>query len=112
MRIWDGTQIFVRRDIIFNESKFRYKDKLSSEPVGSNTSTHLVTLVGMLQPVGEGHRVGSIRQNNQIEPSHLNAPEPENASSPPPNEDTPNPQHEQQTSEIQTISNIMHLMIH
>ena len=60
-KIWDGTtRIFVRRDVIFNESRFRYKNKPSSEPVGEDTSTDLVTLAGMLQPVGEDHRVGSI----------------------------------------------------
>ncbi len=63
-KIWDGTRVFVRRDIIFNESKFRYKDGTSSEPVGESTTTDLVTLAGMLQPIEEGHHVGSIRHNN------------------------------------------------
>lgn len=59
-RIWDGTRVFVRRDVIFNEFKFRYKDGTSSAPVGESTTTNLVILAGMLQPVGEGHRIGSI----------------------------------------------------
>ena len=96
-RIWDGTRIFVRRDVIFNEFRFRYKEKPSSEPVGEDSSTDLVTLAGMLQPVGDGQRVGSIRQNDQLEPHHLNTPEPANDRSPLLNEDTPDPQFKQPT---------------
>lgn len=74
-RIWDGSQIFVKRDVIFDESKFRYKNGTSSEPVGEDTITDLVNLAGILQPVGEGHRIGSIRHNDQIEQRHPNTPE-------------------------------------
>ena len=43
--------------------------------MGEDTTTDLVTLAGMLQPVGEGYRVGSIRHNDPVEPRHLNIPE-------------------------------------
>ena len=46
--IWDGTRIFVRRDVIFNKFRFRYKEKICSEPVGEDSNTDLVTLASML----------------------------------------------------------------
>ena len=94
-RIWDGTRIFVRRDVIFNESKFRFKNETSSELVGENTTTELVNLASILQPVGEGHRIGSIRDNNQIEQRHPNPPIPPNnykSPEPPDNHNLPEPQ--------------------
>ena len=62
--------------MIFNESKFRYKNGTSSEPVGENTTTDLVNLAGILQPVGKSYCLGSIWHNNQIKQRHRNIPEP------------------------------------
>ena len=59
-KIWDSTRILVRRDVIFNESKFRYKKGTSSEPVGEDTTIDLVNLADILQPVGEGYYLGCI----------------------------------------------------
>ena len=58
--IWERTQVFVRRDVIFNESKFCYKDGKNSEPEGENSTTDLVTLADIFHLVAEGHLVGSI----------------------------------------------------
>ena len=62
--------------MIFNESKFQYKNGTSSKPVGEDTTTDLVNLVGILQPAGESYCLGSIRHNNQTEQRHPNTPEP------------------------------------
>ncbi len=45
--IWDGTWVFIRKDVIFNESKFRYKNKTSLKLLRENATTDLVTLAGM-----------------------------------------------------------------
>ena len=110
-RIWDGTRVFIRRDVIFNESKFRHKNVTCSEPVGENT-TDLVTLAGMLQPVGEGHRIGSIRHNDPVEPRHPNTPEPQHNNSPLPDENSSDSQNEhsiQPTPEQNTSHPTQHI---
>lgn len=56
-----------------------------------DTSTNLITLAGMLQPVRESYCVSSIWQNKQIEPNHFNAPKPEIASCLPSNKNILNP---------------------
>lgn len=59
-KIWNDTQIFVKKDVIFNKSRFWYKNKPNSKLVGENTSIDLVILAGIFKPVGKGHRVGLI----------------------------------------------------
>ncbi len=54
------------------------KTGTSSEPVGENTTTNIVTLAGILQPVRESHRVDSIRHNDPVKPRHFNILELEN----------------------------------
>lgn len=48
--------------------------------MGENPATDLVTLAGMLQPVGESQRIGSIRHNDPVESRHYNIPEPQDHS--------------------------------
>ncbi len=59
-RIWDGTWVFARRDIIFNESKFSYKDRTSSKPVGESTTSEFLNLASIIQLVWKDHCVSSI----------------------------------------------------
>ena len=75
-RIWNNTRIFVRRDVIFNESKFWYKNGTSSEPVGEDTTTDLVNLAGIFQLLGEGYHLSSIQYNDQTKQCHPSTPEP------------------------------------
>ena len=53
-RIYDGNKVFVRRDVLFNESKFHYKDlkRQRSEPVGV-LSEDYVDIAGLFPPVGD-----------------------------------------------------------
>lgn len=88
-KIWDDNRIFVRRDVIFNEFRFQYKDKPSRKPVGDNTSADLITLVSMLYSVEKDNCIGSILQINQIEPHYLNTPKPQNDSNLLPNKNIP-----------------------
>ena len=62
--------------------------------MGEDSSIDLLSLVAILQPVGDDQRIGSIWQNNQLEPQYLNTLELANDRSLLLNEDTLNPQFE------------------
>jgi hypothetical protein len=53
-RIWNGTRVVVRRDVVFNEAKLTFKkspDSADAEPVGDDSMEN-VDLTDLLQSVG------------------------------------------------------------
>jgi hypothetical protein len=69
-RIYNGKKVFVRRDVTFNENKFRFAEK--GEPVTEGVTANLSELLTMLQPVGEGQRIGQISSQAEhlTDPAH------------------------------------------
>lgn len=56
-RVYDGFKVIVRRDVVFNKSRFRYKDLSGqgSEPVGVSSAEY-IDIAGLFPPVGESTR--------------------------------------------------------
>lgn len=49
-RVFDGTKVWIRRDVIFDESRLPYKSNRPAEAVGEDVSINLEQLISRWKP--------------------------------------------------------------